>query len=359
MDPMPKPRLPHLEHYRTRHGKWKWYFRVDKGPRVRLPDDYGSPEFKAAYRAALAGEAPAKTTEGRTLAWLIEEYLASPGWKNTAKETRKQFRYQFERMKKKAGRAYLQDIDTASVARGRDDRSATPSDANKFIKASRKLFQYAVERGAMKADPTAGVKLLKLPNVDGFHTWTEDEVALYEARWPVGSRERLALDIMLYTGLRRSDAVRLGRQHMKAGRVTIRTEKSVNSGHPVAVTVTVLPPLMRSIMATKTGALSFLATAKGTPFAKESFGTWFRKACDAAGVPGSCHGLRKIAAIRCAENGATEAEMNAMFGWSDRSRESAVYIRKASREKLGVAASERMISPTPFPTPIKKDAETL
>lgn len=344
MDPMPKPRYRHVEHYRTRHGKWKWYFRRGKGPRVRLPDDYGSPAFEAAYAAAMASEAPQKPAKpGLTLAGLIDLYLATPAWKATARETRKQFIYQFERMRKKSGKAPLSELDTESVAKGMDDRAAKPSDANKYLKATRKLFQFAKERGLVKANPTDGIGLLKLPNVEGFHTWTEEEVAAYETRWPVGTRERLALDIMLYTGLRRSDAVRLGRQHMKGGRITIKTEKSVNSGHPVDITVTVLPPLARSIIATKTGNMTFLVTHKGTPFAKESFGTWFRAACDAAGVPGSAHGLRKIAAIRCAENGASEAEMNAMFGWSDRSRESATYIRKANRQKLGVAASERMI----------------
>lgn len=343
IDLMPRDRLAHLEHYRTRHGRLKWYFRIEKGPRTRLPGLYGSEEFMAAYKAALAAEGAQKAPAGLTLAELIDQFLDSPGWKASAKETRKQFRYQFQRMKANAGKRPISEVTTENIAIGRDNRADKPSDANKYIKASRKLFQFAIERGLMKVDPTAGIKLLALPNVDGFHTWTEEEVEAFEARWPVGTRERLALDIMLYTGLRRSDAVRLGRQHMKNGRITIRTEKSVNSGHPVAVTVTVLPPLMRSIMAAKTGPLTFLVTARGKPFVKESFGTWFRAACDAAKVQGSCHGLRKIAAIRCAENGASEAEMNAMFGWSDRSRESAVYIRKASREKLGVAASERMI----------------
>jgi integrase len=46
-------------------------------------------------------------------------------------------------------------------------------------------------------------------------------VTAYEKRWPIGTRQRVWLDVLLYTGLRRGDAVRLGRQHIREG-VAIR-----------------------------------------------------------------------------------------------------------------------------------------
>lgn len=354
--PMPRSRYPHLERYKTRHRKMKWFFRVGKGPRVRLPDDYGSKAFDRAYAEALERHTreAEKVAAGNTLGWLISEYEQSPAWERLAKETRKQFRYQFKRMKETAGELLLRNIDTARIVKGRDNRAAKPTDANKYVKASRKLFDFAVERGLLPANPTTGVALLPRPNrATGFHAWTEDEVQAYEQRWPLGTRERLALDLLLYTGVRRSDVVRLGRQHVRGGVIKIKTEKSVNMGHPVDVEITILPPLARSIEATRTGDMAFLVTTKGTPFGKESFGTWFAKACAAAGVPGSAHGLRKIAAQRCAENGATEAELNAMFGWADGSKESATYIRNANRSKLARSAIIKML-PTPaeiLPTP--------
>ena len=99
------------------------------------------------------------------------------------------------------------------------------------------------------------------------------------------------------------------------------------------VSLPILPPLARSLAATPGGDLSFLATAKGRNFTKESFGNWFRGACRAAGVSKSCHGLRKLAATTAAERGATEAQLNAVFGWTEGSRESAVYIRRANRKR--------------------------
>ena len=52
---------------------------------------------------------------------------------------------------------------------------------------------------------------------EGYHAWTDDKVAQFGARHPVGSRARLALALVLYTGQRRSDVLQLGRQHLKDG----------------------------------------------------------------------------------------------------------------------------------------------
>jgi integrase len=145
----------------------------------------------------------------------------------------------------------------------------------------------------------------------GFPVWTVGDVAKYQARWPVGTKERVWLDVLLYTGLRRGDAVRLGRQHVRDGIATIRTEKSREQ---VTVTLPILPVLARTLAAGPTGDLTFICGEDGRPLAKESFGNFFRDACRAAGVNKSAHGLRKIAATTAAENGATVVELEALFG---------------------------------------------
>jgi integrase len=345
---MPKKRPIHLETYLNRHGKRMWYFRAGKGKRIRIHGEYGSPAFQAAYKEALAAHLSGGATT-RTLAWLIEEYRRSPAWERLAAETKKQFRYQLERMKEKAGEAPITAIKQASIVAGRDARAAKPSDANKYLRASKRLFAFAVEHGWLRQNPATGVSKVPLPNRrTGFLQWEEEDLARYEEHWQIGTRERLALDLLLYTGVRRSDLVRLGRQHMRQnGEIVIRTEKSVNSGRPVEVTITILPPLAASIQATRTGDLTFLITARGKPFVKESFGNWFKKACKAAGVNDdgkASHGLRKVAATRAAEAGATEAELNAMFGWTEGSGEAAHYIRKANRAKLARSGQAKVIA---------------
>jgi len=341
---MPKKRLQYTETFLSRHGRRMWFFRVGKGPRVRLPDEYGSLQFVKAYREALAQHVSGDLQTGRTLSWLIRQYLASPAWEGLAKETRKQFTYQLRRMKERAGDAPIEEITPASIAAGRDARATKPSDANKYLKCAAALYRFAVDRQWLKTNPAKGIEKLKTPSV-GFHTWTEDEARTFEERWPVGTRERLAFDLLIYTGVRRSDVVRLGRKNTKRGEITITTEKSRNSGHPVEVTITILPPLALSITAAG-GAETYLETSKGTPFVKESFGNWFRRACKAAGAPGSSHGLRKLAAVRMAENGATEAELNAVFGWAEGSNESATYTRNASRSRLARGGISKMLPQT-------------
>jgi integrase len=134
------------------------------------------------------------------------------------------------------------------------------------------------------------------------------------------------LDVLLYTGLRRGDAVRLGKQHVKAGE--IKTEKTGQ-----IVPVQILPVLAKTLGVGPTGDLTFIVGERGQPFTKESFGNLFRDACRAAGVPGSAHGLRKIAATRAANAGASEATLEAIFGWSG-GRMASLCTRKANRKRL-------------------------
>ena len=119
------------------------------------------------------------------------------------------------------------------------------------------------------------------------------------------------LDVLLYTGLRRGDAAKLGHQHVKNGVATLTTEKT-----GTVVSLPILPVLQRTLDAGPCGDLAFITGARAQPFTKESFGNAFRDATRAAGIKKSAHGLRKIAATRCAENGATVPQMNAIFGWA-------------------------------------------
>ena len=207
----------------------------------------------------------------------------------------------------------------------------------------RGFFGWAVGDGKLlTVGPTKGVKLLKGDNDEiGFHTWTEDEVGRFEARWPLGTRERLALDLLLYTGFGRGDVVRVGRQHVKDGLITLRMEKTGDQ-----VIVPVLPALCASIAATTTGDLAFLATAHGKPFVKESFGNWFREACRKAGCPGSAHGLRKAGATRAAENGATERQLMAIFGWTT-GKMATHYTQAADRKRLAIDAAKLLMPAQP------------
>lgn len=333
---MTKPRPPYVIRQLTKSGKVKWYVWKRPGPRIRLRAPFGSPEFMAEYQAAMAGTplgAP-KPSQG-TLGWLVARYRETAAWSQLSRATRRQRENIFKHVIDQAGDAPFSAISRRHIVEGIDRRRQTPAAARHFLETMRGLFRWALDVELVAADPTVNVKAPKKTG-DGFHAWTEEELARFEARWPVGTRERLAFDVLLWTGLRRGDAVKLGRQHLRDGIATLRTEKTGES-----VTIKILPQLAASIAAGPCGDLSFIAGERGAPMTKESFGNWFREACKAAGVPGSAHGLRKAGANRLALAGATELELMALYGWSE-PRTAAIYTRKANRARMAAQASEKL-----------------
>jgi integrase len=336
---MPRPRPPHLHRQTTRHGRAVWYVRVGHGPRVRLRAEYGTPEFEEAYRAALVGLPPASRKRDAavgSLAWLFERYRETTVWSGLSLATRRQRENIMRGVLAQAAHEAATAIRRSHIVAGRDRRASTPAQARNFLDAMRGLFRWALDAGHVKADPTAGIKNPARPKGDGFPVWTEDDVARYEARWPVGTKERVWLDVLLYTGLRRGDAVKLGRQHVRNGVGTIRTEKT-----GVTVTIPVLPVLAATLAAGPCGELAFICGESGKPLTKETFGNAFREACRAAGVAKSAHGVRKIGATRAAENGATVAELEAIFGWSGGGM-AALYTRAADRARLAKGAMSKL-----------------
>lgn len=337
MNDLPRPRPPYLHRTVTRHGAVAWYVWRGKGhPKIRVRGDYSSAEFMASYQAAVNGEAAPKKPGAKngTLEWLIRQYQQSMAWNpGLSATTRKKRDAIFRRVIEKGGEAPASAITQQHIAQTRDKMRATPFQAIQFLKAMRGLFAWAVEAQHVQTNPTTEIKT-KTPKTDGHHVWTDDEVCQFEARWPIGTRERLALAVLLYTGLRLSDAIRLGRQHVKNGVATLRADKNNKS-----LSLPILPDLARIIEASQTGDLAFFARKDGAKMSESGAGKFFRVACDAAGVPGSAHGLRKAGATRAAENGATEKQMEALFCWRSGSKMAGLYTRTADRARLSQEAA--------------------
>lgn len=341
---MPKPRPPHLHREQTRHGAHVWYVRRGHGPRIRISGEYGTPGFWAQYRAALEGVPPeASRPKANSLNWAMDRYRASSTWSGLSPATRRARENIIQQIIKTAGDEPLREITHDVIRAGRERRAAKPHSANGFLKTLRGFFAWAVEEELVAVDPTKGVRLLAGPNdAHGFHTWTQEELDRFEAKWPLGTRERLAFDLLLYTGLRRGDAVRVGLQHVRDGVISIRTEKHRHGKAGELIAIPILPPLAASIAATKTGDLTYLVNERGQPWVKESFGNWFRDACREAKCPGAAHGLRKAGATRAAERGASERQLMAIFGWST-GKMAQLYTRAADRTRLARDAAQLLL----------------
>ncbi len=332
---MPRPLPPHVQRERTRHGKVVFYFRRAQGaPRIRLPDidDKG---FKAAYAAAIAGSpVPQIKADSETLAWLVDAYKRSAHWATLKQSTRQMRDNVLKHVVAENGNVPYRAITRKHINEGVDRRP--PHAGNTFRKIMSQLFTWALSVELIDVNPAAGATKHKIKSA-GFHTWTVDEVRRFHDRWPVGTRERLALDLALFTGLRRSDLLVLGRQHVRDGVISIKTEKT-----GAVVHLPLFPLLQASIDQTPTGDLIYLTGKRGKPFQHvNSLGSWFEAACIAAQVPGRLHGLRKAGATIAADAGATPHQLMAMYGWS-RLAEAERYTREADRKRAAAAAAEQI-----------------
>lgn len=356
---MPRPRPPHLHRQISRHGVTTWYVRRGHGPRIRIRAEFGTPEFEVEYRAAIDGTPVAsgvKKAAVGTLQWLWDRYRDTTAWSALSNATRKQRENIMRGVLTQSGHQPAAAIKRQHVVAGRDRRADTPAQSRNFLDAMRGLFRWAVDAGHLKVDPTLSIKNPARPKTGGFPVWTEDDVERYENHWPIGTKERVWLGVLLYTGLRRGDAVRLGRQHVRDGVATLRTEKT-----GITVTIPILPALDEILRAGPCADLAFICGENGRPLVKESFGNLFREACNAAGVKKSAHGVRKIGATRAANNGATVAELEAIFGWSG-GRMAARYTESADRARLAKGAMKKLSGGTPseqsIPSPSKKVRES-
>jgi integrase len=169
--------------------------------------------------------APKKAAAG-TLRWLWDRYRETTEWSNLALGTRWKRENIMHHVLERSGALRGVDIARKHIVAGRDSRKDTPAQARHFIDTMRGLFCWALDAELIKKNPTDGVKRPAMLKGSGYAPWTEEDLDRYESRWPVGTKERVWLATLLYTGFRIGDAVRLGRPHVRGGMATILTEKT-------------------------------------------------------------------------------------------------------------------------------------
>lgn len=333
---MPRNRYLYTQREVTRHGKTVWYFRKGDGKRIRLKGEYGSQEFIASYSEALHnGIKPTK--ESVTLAWIIDEYQKSAMFRELKPSTQRMRSNILKRVKATAKGLLAREITRQTIAEGRDRRADTPFAAINFLKVMSYVFDWALDAEYVNINPVKGVKRPKAKTL-GHKAWTDDDILKYYSTHAVGTKARLAMDMLLFTGLRRIDVCRIGPQHVRDGVIEYRTEKTAEP-----VYIRIHPTLKKSMDACVSGQLAFLVTeTTNKPFASEAaFGNWFADQCVKAGVDGRAHGLRKKLAQLVAEAGGSNSELKAMFGWTSDAMAN-LYTRAANRKALSESGAARL-----------------
>jgi integrase len=350
--------LPEYVHrYKSRHGQVRIYFRLGNGhPYHRIRVEVGTPEFWEVYAGLLKGQpvgAPtaepiAPKAAADSFRWLCTRYAASVEFKKRDKPILEACC--LEPIAPKDERIFA-DLPIANltlqhlkVLRDRKVKAGLPEAANSRIKSLKRLCRWAVGAGHLKANPAADLEKVKNPS-KGWPPWTVEDLEVYEARHPLGTQARLALEILVGIGCARVDAVSIGNGnvHLDAkGRKVCRYRRAKTANNPDAPEVTIPIPtkLVECIQATaRVGIKTWLVTAYGWPFSAAGFGNKFGEWCRQAKVSPRAHGLRKTAAARYAERGATAHQLCAAFGWLTL-KEAERYTQAASRRKMGEALAD-------------------
>jgi integrase len=302
--------------YLNHHGKYTLRFRRKGQATYYFKSKHPSDAFWEEYSACLKGEAAPHVEPGAGRAKhgsiddLVSRFYRSVGWQGMTKESsRKTYRSIIERFRIAHGAKPVAGVTAEHLEAILGKMRATPSAANNLRKVLKRLFAYAVKIGLRSDNPALLTDSFKITG-GGFHTWTEDEIARFEERHPIGTKARLAMALMLWTGQRRSDAITMGRQHVKEGRIRVKQQKTGK-----ALVVPISPDLKACLDRVPAGQMTFLITEFGKPFTAAGFGNWFRERCNEAGLPQcSAHGLRKAMSRRLAEAGASHSQGKAMTG---------------------------------------------
>jgi hypothetical protein len=299
-----KRRNPPFVHvYESRHGTTVYYLRKPGHPKVRLriPDGVlpWSPSFMAIYETAMA-EAPAKAQlgAGRTIPGTVNaaivSYYGSTAFAALAKSTQGNRRAILESFRNDHGDRRTALMHTQAMQNILNSKTAIVQ--RNWRKALRGLVDHCLSLGMMKVDPLAGVKLAKTKKSTGFHTWSEDEITAYRKRHAPGTKARLALELILQTGHARADAVRMGSQHVKGGKLSMRRQKTGVAFDIPLLSELVAELALHSNTDSNVEQLAFLITEQGQPFTAAGFGDWFADRCREAGVPAAFRGGRTVSA---------------------------------------------------------------
>lgn len=341
-----KRRPPNASFYRDRQGTMRWRFRKKGYLESQTKEPFGSVAWWDWYERARTNLPPpvgSSRTRPGSIDALAVEFYASAQWQSLGANTRRTYKGILDRFRDlKLGStrcgslpvAQLQPKHIRKVIDGMADRSAA---ANNLLKVIRVVLTFAVDRAWRDDNPAIHIKPLKR-RTEGFLTWSEDDIAKFEARWALGTKERLAFDLLLYTAQRSGDVRRMGPQHLSNGYIRVVQEKTGE-----LLELPVHPKLLASLNAVPAAHLTFIVTKHGEPYTAKGFSQWVSEAADLAGLPkaASAHGLRKAAARRLAEAGCSAHMIMSVTGHRSL-KEVERYTRAAGQKLLATSAMKRV-----------------
>lgn len=342
----------------SQHGNRRLVFRRKGFPSGYFKAPIGSEEFRAEYHkfmhpADVTVDAP-KQKKGApgTIDEALNRYMSVPSRLGPSEVTQAKIRAVLE--------DFRQGDDISGYRGSRQIKGVTFEHIDKIVEKKRiktgtgnktkggtfaaiklrkelvRFFDWARKAALVTHNPAADSDRVKLTVEEkkgkGFRTWTEDDIEQFRAHWKLGTKQRLAMELYLWTDQRRCDVHKMGRSQIKGGRIPVTQEKTGKD-----LWIAVAPQLLEAIIAmapADTSPFCFIVSRKGTGYTKESFGNWFKDACVAAGLANhNGHGLRKATLRRLAELQAANKTMKALSG-QDKDETLALYTADADQIRL-------------------------
>lgn len=329
---MTRIRIPYVKEYTDPSGRVRRYYRRRGCKPVPLPGVPGSAEFMAAYAAAMGEKSDPKQRAPGSFGALVSAYYQSVAFTRLKPSSRKLYRHVLEPLVAKHGHRAVRDMRREHVERIVGEIGArAPGMANLTRAVLHKMMRFAVKTGWRSDNPVEGVESYTTGH---HHTWTDAELATYEKRWPIGTRERLAYALLLHTGQRGGDVVRMLRSDIVDGRIRVTQEK-----HGAELLLSIRPELRAALKAGPTNIKHLIAAERGKPMKRQALTDLIRRAAAEAGLPPRCkaHGLRKAMMRRLAEHGRSSKEIAAVSGHRTL-KEVELYTEAASQTRLADSA---------------------
>ena len=336
-------KLRYVNEFIDRHGKVRFYFRRPGSRSVKLPGLPGSIQFMDAYQAALGTVAPPPSSSKHVIHGSLTEitngYFRSAAFVNIEPSSQRLYRIALKPVLEAHGHRLVREL-PKSAARNIIEAigASRPGMANLTRAALSKVMAYAIKTGVRADNPFSGLVEYRLGT---HHTWTEAELAQYERRWPLGTRERLAFALLLYTAQRGGDVVKMTRNDIVNGCIRVSQDKA-RKGTTNELMIPIHPALARALKASPVVGMQHLITdAHGR--ALRGLTQLMLRAAQAAGLPAHCkaHGLRKAALRRLAEHAGTTKEIAAVSGHRSL-KEIERYTERADQARLAQSAIAKL-----------------